>query len=526
MTAVPATDTVFEPDTPAERVSFDLGGREFGVTFPAGEEMRALVGAILEGREYPALQLPDGPPQVILDVGANVGAAAVYFRAAYPEARILCYEPSPENYVWLAANTRTLEGVEVFPYGLLDHDAEWPLYTGERQCARRSVIPNPATDGRHELVRLRRAATELAERGIDQVSLLKLDTEGCELPILRDLLPVLSRLDVVAAEYHSEEDRRMLDDLLSERFLLVHAQVAQLHQGRVTYLSRDIVRRHPELESARIAPLGPAAVLPDPLQAVHLRFETTHGPSGVELLLDRRRSSQRLMLASLEAGQFYQPEVSYFLANVLQQGDVVVEVGARVGYFTVIAGRAVGPSGRVYAFEPQAENYRRLRDHVTLNGLRQIQSFNIALGSAPGEMEMAVAGPEAVWDVARHGLYQERSDGRGPARVEVTVLDHVLAGVPSGQGPRLIKLDAGGMEYDILKGAMRVILGHAVPFIVCEVNRRALERAGSSETQLRGFMRLIGYRASLLKPDGSGLQPLADEEFIDAEGPFSILFHI
>ncbi len=518
-----------ENDAPAERLTFDAAGRSYAVTYPSSPFMRAIVSRILEGREYPVLQLPDGPPSVILDIGANVGASAVFFRAAYPDARIFCYEPSPENFVWLAANVRELSGVQAFPYGLFDRETECPLYEGESQCAQRSVIPNGGTTSQHETVRLRRVADELNERGITEISLVKIDTEGCELPILRDLLSSVKRIDAIAVEYHSEEDRRALDDLLAERFLLLTSQAEKLHQGQLTYLSRDIVRRHPGLEAARIAPIGLDG-RPDPTTAVTLSFESNSGSHSVDLLLDRSSYSQRLMIAALEAGQFYEPEVSYFFTNVLQPGDTVVDVGAHIGYFSLLAGRCVGPEGKVFAFEPEPSNYRRLRDHLVQNGLREVQSFNVALGASPGEAEMFFNsdndGGHAFWDVARHELcHRSREDGKR-MRVEVVVLDHLLAGLPAGEGPRLIKIDAEGMEYEILKGALRTILGHAVPFIICEVNRFALEQMGASEIQLRQFMRLVGYKVSLLKPDGSGLQALADDEYYQSESVFNILFHL
>lgn len=516
-------------DAPAERASVTLNGREYTVTYPASEFMRAIVRNVLEGREYPVLRLPDGPPTVILDIGANVGATAVYFRAAYPGARIICYEPSPENFVWLASNTRNLGGVEVHPFGLLDREGECQLYSGESQCAQHSIIPNSGTTSRHETVQLRRAATEMKARGLTDVSILKIDTEGCELPILRDLLPALRRIDAIAVEYHSEEDRRAIDDLLAERFLLLHAFAEGLHQGRLTYLSREVVRRHPGLETTRIAPLGVEGSTPDPMETVTLRFESGGEARAVELLLDRTSYSQRIMLASLETGQFYEPEVSYFFTNVLQPGDTVVDVGAHIGYFSVLAGRIVGPEGKVFAFEPEPGNYRRLRDHLAQNGLRQVQSFNVALGSSPGAAEMYFNsdndGGHAFWDVAQHQLCERTREEGKRLSAEVVVLDHVLAGLQPGQGPRLIKIDAEGMEYEILKGALRTIIGHEVPFVICEVNRFALERMGSSEAQLRGFMRLIGYQVSLLKADGSGLQPLGDEEVVPSDNVFNLLFH-
>lgn len=518
-----------DQDAPAERASFTLNGREYTVTYPASDFMRAIVRAVLEGREYPVLQLPDGLPTVIVDIGANIGATAVYFRAAYPAARIVCYEPSPENFVWLSANIRNLGGVEAYPYGLLDRDTDCPLYSGESQCAQHSIIPNSGTTSRYEQVQLRHGASEMKARGISEVSLLKIDTEGCELPILRDLLPTLRRIDAIAVEYHSEEDRRAIDDLLAERFMLLHAAAEGLHQGRLTYLSRDVVRSHPELESMRIAPLGVESDKPDPMETVTLRFESGGEPRAVELLLDRSSYSQRIMLASLEAGQFYEPEVSYFFASLLQPGDVVVDIGAHIGYFSVLAGRIVGAEGKVFAFEPEPGNYRRLRDHLAQNGLRQVQSFNVALGSAPGTAEMYFNsdndGGHAFWDVAEHQLCERTREEGKRLSAEVVVLDHVLAGLAPGKGPKLIKIDAEGMEYEILKGSLRTILGHEVPYIVCEINRFALERMGTSEQQLRGFMRLIGYQVSLMKQDGTGLQPLADEETLQSENVFNLLFH-
>ncbi|HWA17068.1 MAG TPA: FkbM family methyltransferase [Gemmatimonadales bacterium] len=528
MTALSPAGLV-DQDAPAERASFTMHGREFTVTYPAGTFMREIVRAVLEGREYPVLQLPDGPPSIIVDIGANIGATAVYFRATYPSARILCYEPSPENFVWLAANTRNLPGVEAIQCGLLDREAELPLYSGESQCAQHSIIPNSGTSSRYEQVTVRRASEEMRVRGVTEISLLKVDTEGCEVPILRDLLPAIRRIDAIAVEYHSEEDRRAIDALLAERFLLLHAAAQGLHQGRMTYLSRDVVRRHPGLEALRISPLGTEGGTPDPMESVTLRFESGGEPRAVDLLLDRTSYSQRIMLASLEAGQFYEPEVSYFLTNVLQPGDTVVDVGAHIGYFSVLAGRIVGPEGKVFAFEPEPGNYRRLRDHLAQNGLSQVQSFNVAVGSAPGTAEMYFNsdndGGHAFWDVAEHQLCERTREEGKRISAEVVALDHVLAGLLPGQGPKLIKIDAEGMEYEILKGALRTILGHEVPFVICEINRFALERMGSSEMQLRGFMRLIGYQVSLMKQDGTGLQPLGDDETYQSENVFNLLFH-
>src|SRR3982751_4649503 len=90
----------------------------------------------------------------------------------------------------------------------------------------------------------------------------------------------------------------------------------------------------------------PASTGEEATTAVVLNFEVSTGDARVELRLDQSASSQRNMAASFEAGEFYEPEVSYFITSVLQPGDQFVDVGAHIGYFSLLASRAVGEGGR------------------------------------------------------------------------------------------------------------------------------------------------------------------------------------
>jgi tRNA G37 N-methylase Trm5 len=65
--------------------------------------------------------------------------------------------------------------------------------------------------------------------------------------------------------------------------------------------------------------------------------------------------------------------------RILRAGDVVVDIGAHVGYFTLIAARSVGPEGRVYAFEPDPENYALLVRNIELNGYQNIMPIQKAV---------------------------------------------------------------------------------------------------------------------------------------------------
>jgi FkbM family methyltransferase len=237
------------------------GGREFDFRYPNSVNMRNVVTAIFQGTEYPIIPLPEYAPAIIVDVGANVGASVLYFHHVYPNARIYCYEPSWENYVCLQENACPLGGkVLVFPYGLLDKDGEVPLYRGTSQTGQNSIVPNSETTAAPtESVRLVKVSREAAERGWKAVSILKLDTEGCEVPILTEFLAAVPALDILYCEYHAEEDRRRIDALVSDRFLLYASNATKPHLGTCVYVARSLIHKYPHIDCGRKSVLATGA---------------------------------------------------------------------------------------------------------------------------------------------------------------------------------------------------------------------------------------------------------------------------
>jgi FkbM family methyltransferase len=238
-------------DTATLRVG--LLGKQFDFRYPNSLYMQNVAVGIFKGEEYPILPLSNFAPTTIVDVGANIGATALYFHNAYPQARIYCYEPSQENFRCLKANaSHFADKIQVFPYGLLDRDCQLPMYRGTSQSGQNSLAPNSETTASPtETVRLVKASREAAERGWNSLSILKLDTEGCEVPILTELLSSVRTIDLLYCEYHSEEDRRHIDLILADRFVLCGSKSDAMHLGTCIYLSRSFVAEHPEIDACR-----------------------------------------------------------------------------------------------------------------------------------------------------------------------------------------------------------------------------------------------------------------------------------
>ena len=220
-------------------VRFD--DRTYQLKYPFSPVMEEVIAEILQNEEYPTLPFLSQRPGVILDVGANIGTATLLFHLRYPGKPVYAFEPSTTVFPFLRENAAQLPGVHAFDFGLYDRDCETRLYTGALASVTSSICESQLNGSDYEEIRLRRASTAIEELGIDRISLLKIDTEGAEVPVLRDMEHLLERVDAIFLEYHSERDRLELDQILSERFQLHHATNIIPHRGTLGYVAKEVI---------------------------------------------------------------------------------------------------------------------------------------------------------------------------------------------------------------------------------------------------------------------------------------------
>jgi hypothetical protein len=82
--------------------------------------------------------------------------------------------------------------------------------------------------------------------GVDRISVLKIDTEGCEVPILTDIAAMLPKVDILYLEYHSEQDRREIDAMLARDFTLGTAHAKHPHRGVLMYMANRMLAGVPD----------------------------------------------------------------------------------------------------------------------------------------------------------------------------------------------------------------------------------------------------------------------------------------
>jgi FkbM family methyltransferase len=201
------------------------------------------------------------------------------------------------------------------------------------------------------------------------------------------------------------------------------------------------------------------------------------------MLMDACGSRPSYLLGTAEA------DIQTFLASHLRPGDTVLDLGANVGFLTLVSAAIVGPAGRVVAFEPMPGNATALRRNVELNGLTNVEVVQAAVSRAAGSASFATNGSDQ-----RGSLVRATDDGGGTIVVDTVSVDDEV--VRLGVSPALIKIDVEGAELDVLIG-MRRVLDLAKPTIVCEIH----EQQPTLEGRAACLLRELGYSVRWLEDE-------------------------
>ena len=189
-----------------------------------------------------------------------------------------------------------------------------------------------------------------------------------------------------------------------------------------------------------------------------------------------------------------EPDLQDALSRCVGEGDVVYDVGANVGFFTLLAARLAGASGRVCAFEPVPDSAAALRHNAELNGLSQVEVVEQAVADTCDPVAMSIGANLAT---ARLGDRGERV-----VLVQCTTLD-AFAERP-GRAPDVVKIDVEGAENLVLAGMAGLLSAHR-PLVLCELHYSA---GDPRRRQISETLADAGYAEWSLSLDGGSMPHL------------------
>jgi FkbM family methyltransferase len=191
----------------------------------------------------------------------------------------------------------------------------------------------------------------------------------------------------------------------------------------------------------------------------------------------------------------HEPMTTQVFKRLIEQGNCVVDVGANIGYFTLLAARLVGQQGRVFAFEPSIDNMTELVHNLVLNSYQNVNTSLTALSDYNGRSKFFLSTRES----ARHSLIQSHEHD-GSVVVDVKKLDDVIdyEHIPV----HFLKTDTEGNELAVLKGAKQTIMHNQGIKILFEVYFDALKANNVEISELWNYVKKeLGFKHIFLIDD-------------------------
>jgi FkbM family methyltransferase len=235
-------------------------------------------------------------------------------------------------------------------------------------------------------------------------------------------------------------------------------------------------------------------VVRDIFNAMQTPFVQGTTPQGFRLWVDLRDTGVSIPCLF----GTYEPAETQFLATVLAEGDGFIDVGANVGWHTMNASLSIGPTGRIYAFEPRTETRELLEASVAANGLQGVVLVHgVAVGDSSSDATLYW--PQGTANPGGSSLARPLDGEWREETVRVCTLDSMAI----NHRIKALKIDIEGAEPMAIHGGAALIHEHR-PVILSEVHDEQLRAvSGSSAHEYVGQVAAMGYEPKLLNADGT-----------------------
>jgi FkbM family methyltransferase len=229
---------------------------------------------------------------------------------------------------------------------------------------------------------------------------------------------------------------------------------------------------------------------------------------GHRMVLDARDSLE------LSVRGVYEPFQTQLVQAHVKRGDTVVDVGAHIGYYTLLFAKLVGEEGRVLAFEPHPDNFALLQRNVEANGYTNVYLAQKAVAEHTGQSYLYLA----EVNLGDHRIY-DAGNGRKAMPIETVCLDDYLQGYEAQI--RFIKLDIQGAEVAALAGMSSILNRNRDLKIMLEYWPFGLRQFGTEPQAFLEALLRHGFRLHLIDEDAQELLPTSVADLLERYPPES-----
>lgn len=225
----------------------------------------------------------------------------------------------------------------------------------------------------------------------------------------------------------------------------------------------------------------------------------------------RDKLISRRLLGCIPDSRVYEPQETEFIKSRLREGMTFVDIGANIGWFTILAAKAVGPAGKVISFEPEPANFRLLRRNISANALHNVLANNLAVVEQPKTLKLYLSS----YNFGDHRIFDSDDDSvqnAGRREHVLTVGGVSLDDYLDGKRERIdvIKMDVQGAEYSVLQGMKQTLTANHRIVLLTEFWPAGMRMNNTRPEAYLEELRTLGFTIYELSPDGSPV-PVPDD---------------
>lgn len=222
---------------------------------------------------------------------------------------------------------------------------------------------------------------------------------------------------------------------------------------------------------------------------------------GHKMFLDSKDS------LNLSLHGIYEEFETELIKREIKKGDVVFDIGANIGYYTLIFAKLVGENGKVFAFEPDPTNFSLLKKNVEINGYKNIILIQKAVSDKSRKLRLYLCEDNK----GDHRIY-DSGDGRKSVEIESIKLDEYFK--DSKQKINFIKMDIQGAEWRAVSGMTNLLQQNKSLKIISEFWPGGLKRSGVAPIKYLELLNKHGFKLYEINEQNKKLDPVNIKELL------------
>lgn len=208
----------------------------------------------------------------------------------------------------------------------------------------------------------------------------------------------------------------------------------------------------------------------------------------------------------LSINGIYEKLETELIKNEIKNGDVVLDIGANIGYYTLIFAKLVGNKGRVFAFEPEPFNFSLLEKNIEINNYKNVIIENTAVSDKNGEIKLYLSKKKT----GMHRIYPSHLISSDFVNVKMISSDDYFHNHKYGKKISFLKIDVEGSELGVLRGMKEILENNPNIKILLEFIPSCVREFGAEPRNIIEFLIKNKFNFSFINDEKNKIESIKD----------------